>query len=61
MICIEYCINCKHKRPKLDGWRSCCDAFPTGKPIDFNYGIENINKECNDGVKYEPIDENFKL
>lgn len=54
MICITDCASCKHQRPILDGWKDCCDAFPDGIPMDFDYSKVTINKECNNGIGYEP-------
>ena len=53
MICINDCKDCTHKRPLLDGWRSCCDAFPDGIPIDFDYSKVKEIKECNNGIGFE--------
>lgn len=57
MICIIDCRNCKHKRPLKDGWRCCCDAFPDGVPMGFDYGSVKEKKECNKGIGYEPKEE----
>lgn len=53
MICIVDCTKCVHKRALKDGWRFCCDAFPEGIPLDFNYGSVKEKKECNNGIGYE--------
>ena len=58
MICINECRICKHKRTLLDGWRSCCDAFPDGKPIDFDYSKIKTGCECNNGIGFEPQEQN---
>lgn len=60
MIYINDCRNCKHKRPLIDGWRSCCDAFPEGKPIDFPFIDVKKMKECNNGIGFEPIENDIK-
>lgn len=56
MICVTDCDNCKHQRPLIDGWRCCCDAFPDGMPLDFDYSKTAIGKECNNGIGFEPMD-----
>lgn len=53
MICVIDCYDCKHKLPKIDGWRSCCEAFPNGIPYDFDYSKVKTNSECNHGIGYE--------
>lgn len=60
MIGIDDCRLCKHKRPLIDGWRTCCDAFPDGKPLDFNYSNLKERKICNqnNGIGFEPIEQN---
>ncbi len=58
MICVNDCGKCKHSRPKIDGWRSCCDAFPDGKPLDFDYSNLKERIECNNGIGFEPIEQN---
>lgn len=57
MICIIDCHDCKHKLPLIDGWRSCCEAFPNGIPLDFDYSKVKMSKECNNGIGYEQKDE----
>ena len=55
MICISDCFECKHQRDELlDGWRPCCDAFPNGIPMDFDYSMVKKTKECNNGIGFEP-------
>ena len=54
MICVNDCGKCIHNRPKIDGWRSCCDAFPDGKPLDFDYRNIKERKVCNNGIGFEP-------
>ena len=45
MICISDCFECKHQRDELlDGWRPCCDAFPNGIPMDFDYSMVKKQK-----------------
>lgn len=58
MICITDCRDCKHKRSLIDGWLDCCDAFPDGIPMDFDYSIVKKTKECNNGIGFEPKKEN---
>lgn len=53
MICVVDCGECKHQRELLDGWRACCDAFPDGIPLDFDFSkVKQIN-ECNNGIGFE--------
>lgn len=56
MICIGYaCDSCKHKRPKVDGWKPACDAFPEGIPSKLIvYAKKEDLNECNNGIGYEP-------
>lgn len=56
MICITDCRDCKHKRPLIDGWLDCCDAFPNGIPVNFDYSKVKKIKECNNGIGFEPMD-----
>lgn len=58
MICINDCKNCKHERPLLDGWLDCCDAFPNGIPIDFDYSKVRKIEECNNGIGFELKEQN---
>ena len=54
MICIVDCGKCKHhKKFLLDGWKPCCDAFPNGIPMNFNFGKVKEMKECNNGIGHE--------
>ena len=56
MICVDYpCDRCIHKRPKVDGWKAACDAFPDGIPseIAFHTDVTKL-PECNNGIGYEP-------
>ena len=39
MIGIIDCRNCIHERPLKDGWKFCCDAFPEGTPLEFEFGL----------------------
>ncbi len=60
MICIDDCAYCKHNRDEMkDGWIPTCDAFPDGIPYEHitNNDVKNI-KECNNGVGFEPEEEN---
>lgn len=54
MICVSDCGKCKHKRPLIDGWLSCCDAFPKGKPLHFDHRKIGEGKKCNNGIGFEP-------
>lgn len=54
MICITDCGNCIHSRPLIDGWLDCCDAFPDGIPVGFDYSKVKELPECNNGIGYEP-------
>ncbi len=56
MVCIDDCATCKHRRPLIDGWRFCCDAFPNGSPFGFPFGKVKELGECNNGIGYEPIE-----
>ena len=57
MIGIIDCRNCIHERPLKDGWRFCCDAFPEGTPLGFEFGLVKEKKECNNGIGYEEKEE----
>lgn len=62
MICIPDCVYCKHNRKELVcGWKGACDAFPEGIPYDFDLGSVRKNKECNNGIGFEPKGENKDL
>ncbi len=55
MIGFDVCAFCKHRRDEMkDGWISTCDAFPDGKPLDFDYSRVKKIKECNNGIGFEP-------
>lgn len=54
MIYITDCSECKHRLPLKDGWLACCEAFPDGRPPDFNYKNLKERKECNNGIGFEP-------
>lgn len=56
MICVIECSNCMHKRPLLNGWKHCCDAFPNGIPMDFDYSKVKQIKKCNNGIGFELIE-----
>ena len=60
MICITDCSECKHRLPKIDGWRSCCEAFPDGTPLNFDYSNLKGRKICNpdNGIGFEPKEDN---
>ena len=46
------CDKCKRKLSRIDGWRSACEAFPEGIPLDFDGNQEG--EECNNGIVYDP-------
>lgn len=51
----DSCSYCKHKRPKKDGWRACCDAFPDGIPFDFVSERDIVNfEDCVPGIGFVP-------
>lgn len=56
MISIIDCRKCKHERPLKAGWNCCCDAFPDGIPMGFNFGAVKEAKECNNGIGFEEIE-----
>ncbi|SEK76581.1 hypothetical protein [Ruminococcus albus] len=60
MICVNDCRECKHKLPKIEGWLACCEAFPNGQPNDFDYSKVKEITECNNGIGFEPIEDNDK-
>lgn len=53
MICVVDCGKCKHQRNLLDGWRPCCDAFPDGIPMNFDFSRIKKIEECNNGISFE--------
>lgn len=57
MITIIDCKDCKNVLPNIDGWRACCKAFPNGYPKGFDYRNLKERKECNNGIGFEPINE----
>ena len=60
MICIDDCGSCKYERPLKDGWKFVCDAFSDGSPKNFPFGKVKQIKECNNGIGYEPKENNKK-
>jgi hypothetical protein len=60
MICVTDCKDCKNRLPKIDGWLACCKAFPHGRPKDFDYTNLKERKECNNGIGFEPIEQQEK-
>ena len=58
MIYIDDCAFCKHnKHVKIDGWIPTCDAYPEGMPKHMNDCNMHIIKECNNGIGFEPRNE----
>ncbi len=58
MICISDCALCIHQRQELiKDWIPTCDAFPNGKPHGWEFSDVKPQKECNNGIGFEPIDE----
>ena len=57
MITISQCWNCRH-RISVDKRRhiTTCDAFPEGKPRDFNPHKEIKGSICNNGIGFESED-----
>ena len=57
MVYVTECAECRNRLPKLDGWRSCCKAFPNGKPLNFDYRDLKKRKVCNpdNGIGFEPV------
>ena len=49
----------RKKRDKKDGWRSTCEAFPEGIPV--NYKRKDGQQECNNRVGYAPDPVKVKL
>lgn len=58
MICVTDCGECKNRLPKIDGWLACCKAFPNGYPDDFDFRNLKERDECNNGIGFEPIENN---
>lgn len=55
MVCVTDCSYCVHRRDeKKNGWISTCDAFPDGKPLNFDYSKISEGRECNNGIGFEP-------
>ncbi|MBQ8378485.1 MAG: glutamyl-tRNA amidotransferase [Oscillospiraceae bacterium] len=58
MVYVTECAYCVHSRKeKAKGWISTCDAFPEGKPLDFDYSNLRNRKECNNGIGFESGEE----
>lgn len=62
MIGVDYpCDKCKHKLPNIDGWKCVCKAFPNGIPNDLLLTGNVVNlSECNNGIGFEPKEQNIK-
>ncbi|WP_024856259.1 hypothetical protein [Ruminococcus albus] len=60
MMCVIDCKDCKNRLPNIDGWLACCKAFPDGYPKEFNFIDLKKRKECNNGIGFEPIEDNDK-
>ena len=55
MVCVNDCAYCAHRRKeKAHGYLPTCDAFPDGKPTDFDYGSVRERGECSNGIGFEP-------
>lgn len=59
-VILDWCSTCKHIRPNKDGWIMNCDAFTEEIPDDFVFSDPRELKECNNGVRYEPIENKKK-
>lgn len=54
------CPCCVHCKDRIDKSKPlCCDAFPEGIPFDYLFGPVQVTmlKECNNGFKYEEIND----
>ncbi len=60
MICVIDCAECKHILPLKDGWLICCEAFPEGHPMNFDYSNLKQRNECNNGIRFEQKEKNQK-
>ena len=60
MICVTDCSECRHRLPLKDGWLACCEAFPDGIPLNFDFSNLKERKVCNpeNGMGFNPIEEN---
>ena len=57
MVYVTDCSLCMHRRKeKANGYLPTCDAFPDGKPTDFDYGSVRERGECSNGIGFEPND-----
>lgn len=54
---ITACAACKHQRELLNGWKTACDAFPDGIPMDYSVPYDKLKEPCNNGIGFEVEDE----
>lgn len=59
MIRFYDCDFCKHSKGTKNGY-FICDAFPEGVPYSHMDKDLKKAKECNNGIGYEPREENKK-
>jgi hypothetical protein len=51
----DECVHCR--RELVDGWKSACDAFPDGTPLNYLFDIDPAKlSECANGIGFEPIE-----
>lgn len=55
MIKICDCTWCKHRGEKK-GYTMTCEAFPDGIPYSFDIDNASTFGECNNGIKFEPVE-----
>lgn len=55
----NYCAFCIHQRNEMkDNWIPTCDAFPDGKPLDWDENQVKPQEPCNNGIGFERKEEN---
>lgn len=57
MTLICDCDNCKNLG-EMKGFQATCKAFPDGIPYTFDMVNASQLDECNNGIKFEPKEEN---